>query len=143
MQNSVAGPRRGPDATAPSRADACARAVAAFFADALAERAAPRRMSAANWLEAAVVIEAARDPVASRRFDDLVAAADIAIEPATAEQAAIARAAYRDYGKGGGHPAQLDVGDCFACALAQSSVEPLLRKDDDVVCTDVKVHQAG
>src|SRR5271166_4525780 len=80
----------------------------------------PKRMSAANYLEAAIVIDGARSPIASRRFDEAVAEAGIVIEPATAEQAEIARAAYRDFGKGSGHPAGLNFGDCLAYALARA-----------------------
>jgi len=76
-------------------------------------------MSAATFLETAIVIERGRDPVASRRFDDLLREAQITIEPVTAEQAHIARQAYRDYGRGSGHPAGLNFGDCFAYALAR------------------------
>src|ERR1019366_1226584 len=99
---------------------------AAFFASALADRAVARRMSVANYLEAAIVIDSAKEPVASRRFDDLVARAEIAAEAVSATPPEIARAAYRDYGKGAGPPAQLNFGDCFAYALARSSGEPLL-----------------
>ncbi len=101
------------------------------------ESAAHRRVSAANFLEAAVVIDASRDPVASRRFDDLVKEAGLVVEPVTEAQARIAREAYRDFGKGGGHPAQLNFGDCFAYALAKATGEPLLFKGDDFTHTDV------
>jgi ribonuclease VapC len=114
---------------------------AAFFASALAERAVARRMSAANDLEATIVIDSAKEPVAGRRFDDLVARAKIAVEAVTADHAEIARGAYRDYGKGGGHPAQLNFGDRFAYALARSSGEPLLCKGDDFLHTDIAVQQ--
>jgi len=95
------------------------------------------RIGAANYLEGAIVIDAARDPIVSRRFDDLVAAADLIIEPITEDHAKIARAAYRDYGKGSGHPAKLNFGDCFAYALARARAEPLLFKGDDFGHTDV------
>ena len=75
-------------------------------------------MSAANWLGAAIVIDGARNAIASRRFDEAVAAAGIVIESVTPEQAEIARAAYRDFGKGSGHPAGLNFGDCFAKGLS-------------------------
>ena len=94
-------------------------------------------MPAANWLEAAIVIDGARSPIASRRFDEAVAAAGIVVEPVTREQAEIARAAYRDFGKGSGHPAGLNFGDCFAYALAKATREPLLFKGDDFSKTDV------
>jgi len=101
------------------------------------ENITPRRISAANFLETAIVIDGSRDPVASRRFDELILAAQIAIEPVTAEQARIAREAYRDFGKGSGHPAQLNFGDCFAYALAKAAGEPLLFKGDDFCHTDI------
>jgi ribonuclease VapC len=101
------------------------------------EEAAERRISAANWLEAAAVIDGSRDPVASRRFDELVDVARIAVAPVTEAQARIARAAYRDFGKGSGHPAGLNFGDCFAYALAKDTGEPLLFKGRDFVHTDV------
>lgn len=95
------------------------------------------RMSAANFLESAIVIDSSREPVASRRFDDLIQACDLRIEPVTQEHAQVARNAYRDYGKGSGHPAQLNFGDCFAYALARSTGEPLLFKGQDFNHTDI------
>jgi ribonuclease VapC len=97
-----------------------------------------RRISAANYLEAAIVMDGNRDPVVSRRFDEFVEAAELAIEPVTMQQMAIARAAYRDFGRGSGHPASLDFGDCFAYALAKDTGESLLFKGDDFGCTDLK-----
>ena len=101
------------------------------------QQAAERRLSAANFVEAAAVIDGSRDPVVSRRFDELIAAAAVVIEPVTERQARIAREAYRDFGKGSGHPAQLNFGDCFAYALARDLDEPLLFKGDDFTQTDV------
>ena len=109
---------------------------AASYAKAL-EGATTRRMSAGTFLEAAVVIDSSRDPVASRRFDDLLRIARVSIEPVTEEQARLGRAAYRDFGKGSGHPAQLNFGDCFAYALARAVGEPLLYKGDDFSRTDI------
>ena len=101
------------------------------------ERSTKRRLSAANFVEAALVIDGSRDPVASRRFDELVKEAQIIIEPVTEAQAQIAREAYRDFGKGSGHPAKLNFGDCFAYALAKATSEPLLFKGDDFAHTDI------
>jgi ribonuclease VapC len=109
------------------------------FFRALSDTREPKRMSAANYLEAAIVIDASKSPIASRRFDDAVAAAGIIVEPVDREQAEIARAAYRDFGKGSGHPASLNFGDCFAYALARARREPLLFKGDDFSQTDVAV----
>jgi ribonuclease VapC len=108
------------------RAEPEARAFAIAIAD-----SDHRRISAANYLEAAIVIDGSHDPIASRRFDDLLREAAIAIEPVTEEQAKVAREAYRDFGRGSGHAAQLNFGDCFAYALAMTTGEPLLFKGDD------------
>jgi ribonuclease VapC len=109
---------------------------AATYATAI-EQATVRRLSAANFVEAAAVIDGSREPVASRKLDDLLAEAEISIAPVTAAQAHLARSAYRDFGKGSGHPARLNFGDCFAYALAKESGEPLLFKGDDFTHTDV------
>lgn len=109
---------------------------AATFAAAI-ETATGRSISAANFLEAAVVIDGSHDPVASRRFDELLSEAEVAVAPVTESQARIARSAYADFGKGSGHPAGLNFGDCFAYALATDKGEPLLFKGDDFVHTDV------
>jgi len=101
------------------------------------EKAQVRRISAANFVETAVVIDASRDPVASRRFDELVEAAELSVEAVTFDQARIARDAYRDFGKGSGHKARLNFGDCFAYALAKTAGEALLFKGDDFGYTDV------
>lgn len=103
---------------------------ASEFAIAIAD-ADRRRISAANYLETAIVIDGSRDPIASRSFDDLLREAEIHVEPVTAEQARVAREAYRDFGRGSGHPARLNFGDCFAYALAKITGEPLLFKGDD------------
>lgn len=96
------------------------------------------RMSAASFFEAAAVVDSLRDPVKSRRFDELVAALGIEIVGVTAEHARIARAAYRDFGKGSGHAAGLNFGDCFSYALASATGEALLFKGDDFSQTDVR-----
>lgn len=101
------------------------------------ESADKRRLSAANFVEAAIVIDGSRDPIASRRLDELLNEAAIIIEPVTETQARIAREAFRDFGKGSGHPAKLNFGDCFAYALARTAGEPLLFKGDDFSHTDV------
>ena len=109
---------------------------AAFCARAIADDS-DRRVSAVNYVEAAVVIDASSDPIASRRVDDFFKTANITIEAVTETHAQIARDAYRDFGKGSGHPAKLNFGDCFAYALAKSRREPLLFKGDDFIHTDI------
>jgi ribonuclease VapC len=96
-----------------------------------------RRVSAVNYVEAAAVIDGSRNPIATRRFDDLFREAGLRIEPVTEAQARIAREAYRDFGKGSGHAAGLNFGDCFAYALAKAMGEPILFKGDDFRHTDL------
>lgn len=96
------------------------------------------RISAATYFEFSIVIDSRSDPAMSREIDDLLDRFNIGIEPFTAEQAKIARQAYRDYGKGSGHPANLNFGDCFTYALARDKREPVLCKGDDFVHTDLR-----
>lgn len=97
------------------------------------------RLSAASYVEAGAVIDGSRDPVATRRLDELLDVLGVVLEPVTQEQARVARAAYRDFGRGSGHPANLNYGDAFAYALATTLDEPLLFKGDDFGHTDVDV----
>jgi ribonuclease VapC len=93
-------------------------------------------MSAANWLEAAIVMDCRGDAVASREFDRFFRTSGIVVEAVTPEHAALARQAYRDFGKGR-HPAGLNLGDTFAYALAKSLDQPLLFKGNDFSQTDI------
>jgi ribonuclease VapC len=107
----------------------CARAIG---------QAELARISAANFLETAIVIDSNRSGVPGRDLDQLMQESSIVIEPVTAEHARIAREAYRDFGKGRGHPAQLSFGDCFAYALAKATGEPLLFIGNDFSHTDIE-----
>jgi len=102
------------------------------------ERAPVRRVSALNYVEAAVVIDSRRDLIVSRALDDLLRQTQTTVEAVTAAQAMPARETYRVYGKGR-HRAGLNLGDCFAYALAKEKGEPLLFKGDDFRKTDVEV----
>lgn len=95
-----------------------------------------RRMSAANFLEAAINVDAHGDPEASRQLDTFIRHAAIEIVPVTLEHAQIARQAYLDFGNGR-HKAALNFGDCFAYALARATGEPLLFKGNDFANTDL------
>ena len=68
---------------------------------------------------------------------DILARSGIVIESWTAEHLAIARNAFARYGKGQGHPAQLNFGDCMSYALAKSLDVPLLYKGGDFARTDI------
>lgn len=109
-----------------------ARLAAAIEAD------ATRLISAASVVEAALVIESRYGPDGGRELDLLTAKAGLSVEPVTAQQAEIAREAWRRFGKGR-HPASLNFGDCFSYALARATGEPLLFKGTDFPQTDVAV----
>lgn len=107
------------------------------FIDAL-DAAESRAMSVVNHFEVAIKVDRDPDPIIARRFAELIDEGDIEIAPVSVEQAVIARAAYRDFGKGSGHKAQLNLGDCFAYALATVTKKPLLYKGNDFVHTDIR-----
>ena len=108
---------------------------AAAYGHALAD-ARRCRMSAANWLEAAMVVDGRADPVLAQRFTDLIEASEIELVALTPQHAEVARNAWRRFGRGK-HPARLNFGDCMAYALALSAREPLLFKGNDFSHTDV------
>jgi ribonuclease VapC len=99
--------------------------------------AGSRRISAATFLEAAIVMEAKSGERGGEQLDLFLARAKIEVEPVTEEQMQVARAAWRRYGKGSGHAARLNFGDCFSYALAHSLEEELLYKGTDFAHTDV------
>ena len=99
---------------------------------------APRcRMSVANFLEAAVVLESRAGAAAGPDLDLLLERTPIELEPVTREHAQAARRAWRRFGRGN-HPAALNFGDCFAYALAEATREPLLYKGEDFALTDIE-----
>lgn len=110
---------------------------AAVYAGAIAAAAA-RRLSAASYLECGIVADVQRDPIISRSLDELIKVAGFSVEPVTERQARLAREAYADFGKGSGHAAGLNFGDCFSYALAADLREPLLWKGDDFGHTGVR-----
>ena len=110
---------------------------AQVFAEALASHPGAA-MSAATFVETAAVIDLDQDPMLGRLLNALLSEAEIGLAAFTPEQARIARLAYRDFGRGSGHRAGLNLGDCFAYALAMDRGEPLLFKGDDFTHTDVR-----
>ena len=95
-------------------------------------------MSTANYVEAGAVVDRIGDPVLSRRLDELLALLRVELAPSDSAQAAAARAAYADFGKGSGHPAALNFGDCLAYGLAKVTGQPLLFVGDDFAQTDLR-----
>ena len=100
------------------------------------EAGSPRLLSAANLLEASIVIESRKGEAGGRELDLLVYRGGIEVVGVDQDQAETARAAWRRFGKGR-HPAGLNYGDCFAYALARSRRLPLLFRGSDFSQTDI------
>lgn len=99
-----------------------------------------RTMSTASYLETAIVIESRFGESGGRELDLWLHRASVSLVAVSADQAEVARAAYRQYGKGR-HRAGLNYGDCFSYALAKVSGQPLLFKGDDFGHTDIVAAQ--
>jgi ribonuclease VapC len=99
-------------------------------------------MSAANLVETSIVLRGLKKIAperAERWLDDFMKTAGIRIEPVTPDQAQVARAAHLQFGKGTGHGASLNYGDCFAYALAKAMDAPLLCQGSDFPLTDIGI----
>ena len=100
------------------------------------EQTEHRAVSAVSFVETSMVIGSRYGPEGLRDLDLLISKARIEIVSVEEDQARIARRAFMQYGKGR-HPARLNLGDCFAYALAKALDEPLLCKGADFLRTDV------
>lgn len=108
----------------------------ARFVPILARESGNLKVSVANYLEAAIVIDANDSQLLSDRLDSVIKHFGIELVPVSKHHAVVGRRAYRLYGKGN-HPARPNYGDCFAYALSKTTGEPLLFKGDDFTKTDV------
>lgn len=95
-----------------------------------------RQVSAATLTEAGIVMQGQYGDDGARRLDALLLELDVETIPVTAAQAAYAREAFRRFGKGQ-HPVRLNLGDCFAYALARAFDAPVLFVSDDFGQTDI------
>ena len=114
---------------------------AADFAQRIAADDGPM-MSAANIVEISIVLRGLKKIApdkAERWLDDFIDTAGIRIEPVTPDQARMARSAHLRFGKGTGHRAALNYGDCFAYGLAKAMDAPLLCKGNDFLLTDINI----
>ncbi len=114
--------------------------TAAFVAAMAA--ASNRAVGAPSYVEAAIVMVARSGPEAQDKLDQLLFDLAIDVVPFTPDQAARAVAAFQAFGKGTGHPAALNFGDCLTYALAKSRGEPLLFKGNDFSHTDIEIAAA-
>lgn len=98
-----------------------------------------RVMSAATWLESAMVCESASRRAGGEDFAEIVRELKVEIIPFTAEQALIAFQAFQRFGKGRGGKASLNYGDCFTYALAKQIDAPLIFTGGDFSQTDIEL----
>jgi ribonuclease VapC len=106
------------------------------LAEAILADPAPK-MSAVTAVELYAVADVRGEPAQAARVDNLVKTLRITIVGFDETQARLARQAYRDYGKGSGHQAKLNLGDCYSYALAAHTSEPLLCVGEDFIHTDI------
>jgi ribonuclease VapC len=103
------------------------------------DNAATRRLSSVSLLEAGIVLRARMGEDSTPRLNRLVEEIDCEIVPFDASQAKAAIAAFGRFGKGMGHRAQLNFGDCAVYALAALRGEPVLATGGDFRATDLTV----
>ena len=104
----------------------------------VANSAGQLTMSVINLVEAGIKVDKDADTRRAAALDKLVAELGIDIAPISYEQGRLAREARMKFGRGSGHPARLNLGDCFAYALARTRREPLLFKGEDFRKTDIE-----
>jgi ribonuclease VapC len=103
----------------------------------IANSAGALSMSVINFVEAGIKVDKDVDPRRASTLDKLMAELAIEVAPVSLEQGRLARQAHHFFGRGSGHPARLNLGDCFAFALAKIRREPLLFKGGDFAHPDI------
>ncbi len=93
-------------------------------------------ISQINYVEVGIILIGRRRLATQADLDKWLARLDVSIEPGN-DLAGMAMAAYLRFGRGF-HPAKLNLGDCFAYALAKTLDAPLLYKGDDFALTDIR-----
>ena len=111
---------------------------AARFRAILLSRDRSKTISPVNSWEIAARLDNLGDPDPVRHMRELLRRFGIEETTVDAVQTDAAATAQRSYGKNN-HPARLNLGDCFAYALAKTRGEPLLFKGDDFSQTDVRI----
>ena len=115
------------------------------FADAI--EVAPQRYTSGLVRLETVMVTATRldtEPgIVSAAFDSLLADTLTTVVPITDAIARLATEAFARYGKGRGHPAQLNLADCLSYACARAYTVPLLYKGDDFGHTDITADFGG
>jgi ribonuclease VapC len=109
-------------------------------ADAFARRVAKAGKSfiaSATYLETCMVWSSRKEPTAIADVDEMLLKGNIEILPFSPDASRIAATAFLTYGKGRGHPARLNFGDCISYAMSKTELMPLLFKGNDFRLTDV------
>jgi ribonuclease VapC len=96
------------------------------------------RIAAPTYLETQMVLLGKKASARPERLADFLEASSISVMPLTHEMASVAISAFMKYGKGRGHAAQLNFGDCISYAMIKTELMPLLFKGDDFRYTDVE-----
>ena len=97
-----------------------------------------RRMSSVSLLEAQIVVRGQEHPALLDKLDRFLQEIAVIVVPFDESQSRLAADAFQRYGKGQGHPAQLNTGDCAVYALAKTANEPLLFVGNDFSQTDIE-----
>ena len=95
------------------------------------------RISAVSVLEAHIVVRAREHHTMADKLQRFLEEIGAIVTPFDEQQARLADDAFQRYGKGQGHPAQLNLGDCAVYALAKALDEPLLFVGNDFAQTDI------
>ena len=98
----------------------------------------PVAVSAATVAESRIVLQSRGGMRMCDIFEAILIQVNAGVIPVDGYQARVASDAHQRFGRGSGHPARLNYGDCFSYALAITRDEPLLFKGDDFVHTDVR-----
>ena len=99
-----------------------------------------RNFSSISLLEAGIVLHRRLGEAAFTLLYQLVDELEIVVVPFDEIQARLAIAACARFGKGMGHRAQLNFGDCAVYGLAMSRGEPVLATGNDFTATDLPCH---
>lgn len=95
-------------------------------------------ISTANYVEIFMKMDPALNDVGRQAFEEFMDSLGLEIRPLSVDQAKIARRANQLFGRGSGHKAKLNFGDCFAYALAKDTQQPLLFKGNDFIHVDIR-----
>lgn len=95
-------------------------------------------ISVVNFVEAGIKVDKDSNEERPLLLDEMIKSFAIDIAPVSLEQGQVAREAPKQFGRGSGHPAGLNLGDCFAYALARTRGEQLLFKGNDFSQTDIE-----